>query len=281
MSSTNNKDSKEKFKKMKQLGEKISMLTAYDYPIAFFLDKAGIDIILLGDSMANVVFGYESTKEISFEDMLSHAKSIRRAVKNAYLIADMPYVSMFTTKEKSCEHAKRFIQEAGFDAVKVEVTKETKPNLCAIMEKGIDVMGHIGLTPQTVSMLDKSKVQGKTAQSSSHIIDLAEELEKLGCFSVLLECVTDRVAGIITNKLKIPVIGCGSGVFCDGQVLVTYDLIGLYPKPIPKFVKQYANLSETILNAAKNYADDVRKKQFPKDENTFHIIDEEFKKIVH
>lgn len=258
---------------------KITMLTAYDYPLASLVDKAGIDIILVGDSLANVVLGLDSTTKVGMPEMLHHAKAVRRAVKNALLVGDMPFDSYQLNPAESVKNARRFIDEAGCDAVKLEwfdkclqVTKE-------IVDAGIPVMGHIGLTPQTADKLGGFKVQGKDAEAAQRLIQQATELEKLGCFSIVLECVPDRIAELITKKLKVTTIGIGAGVNCDGQVLVIHDMLGLFERYTPKFVKRYINLSPLIAKALQDYKNEVIEGKFPSKEYSFIIKDEELKKL--
>lgn len=259
---------------------KITMLTAYDYPIASLVDRAGIDMILVGDSLANVVLGLDSTTKVGMQEMLHHAKAVARAVKHALIVGDMPYESYQLNPEESVKNAERFIREAGCGAVKLEwfdkcleVTKE-------IISAGIPVMGHIGLTPQTADKLGGFKVQGKDADTAKRLIEQAKELERLGCFSIVLECVPDRIAGLITKQIKIPSIGIGAGVNCDGQVLVINDMLGLFERYTPKFVKKYANLSPLILKAIEEFRSEVNEGRFPAAEHTFSIKEEELKKIA-
>ena len=258
---------------------KITMLTAYDFPVASLVDKAGIDIVLIGDSMANVVLGLDSTTQIGMPEMLTAAKAVSRAVKNALIIGDMPYNSYQTNSKDCVNNAKRFIEEANCDAVKLEWFDKCPQVTEEIVRSGIPVMGHIGLTPQTAEQLGGFKVQGKDAESARKLIKEAIELEKLGCFSIVLECVPDKIAAIITKRLTIPTIGIGAGVDCDGQVLVINDLLGLFERYTPKFVKKYVNLSDLILKAIQEYKDDVIQKKFPAREHTFTIKEEELNKI--
>ena len=258
---------------------KITMLTAYDYPIASFVDRAGIDIILVGDSLANVVLVLDSTIKIGMLEMLHHSKAVSRAVKNALLVGDMPFESYQVNPDESVKNALRFIKEANCDAVKLEwfdkcleVTKE-------IIKSGISVMGHIGLTPQTADKLGGFKVQGKDAEAAKKLIAQALSLEEAGCFSIVLECVPDKIAAMITKDLRIPTIGIGDGVGCDGQVLVINDILGLFERFTPKFVKKYINLSPMILKAIEEYRDDVVSEKFPAWEHSFTIKEEELKKI--
>lgn len=258
---------------------KITMLTAYDYPLASLIDKAGIDIILVGDSVANVVLGLDSTTKVGMQEMLHHAKAVTRAVKHALVIGDMPYDSYQVNPEESVKNARRFIAEANCDTVKLEWFDRCLEVTEKIIQAGIPVMGHIGLTPQTADKLGGFKVQGKDAEAAERLIQQALDLEKLGCFSLVLECVPDKIAGIITKKLKIPTIGIGAGASCDGQVLVTHDLLGLFERFTPKFVKKYINLSSLISKALEEYKDEVIKGKFPSAEHSFSIKEEELKKI--
>lgn len=258
---------------------KITMLTAYDYPLAYLVDKAGIDIILVGDSLANVVLGLDSTTKVGMTEMIHHSKAVKRAVKDALVVGDMPYESYQTNPAECVKNARRFIEEAGCAAVKLEwfdkcldVTKE-------IIQAGIPVMGHIGLTPQTADKLGGFKVQGKDAETAERLIQQAQLLEKTGCFALVIECVPDKIAALISAKLKIPVIGIGAGPSCDGQVLVTHDLLGLFERFKPKFVKQYVNLSAVISKALQEYKQEVIAQTFPTKEHTFTIKEEELKKI--
>jgi len=271
-------------KQKKQRHQKVTMLTAYDFPLASIIDKAGIDMILVGDSVANVVLGLESTTEVGMTEMIHHAKAVRRGVKNALVIGDMPYESYQALPDgrqvsinESVENAKRFINEAGCDAVKLEWFDKCLEVTENIIKAGIPVMGHVGLTPQTAAQLGGFKVQGKDAQAAKRLIKQAEDLERLGCFSIVLECVPDKVAEIITKKLKISTIGIGAGINCDGQVLVTHDLVGLFERFSPKFVKKYINLSPMILEAIKSYRTEVLEGKFPTKEHSFSIKQEELK----
>jgi 3-methyl-2-oxobutanoate hydroxymethyltransferase len=258
---------------------KITMLTAYDYPLASLIDKAGIDIILVGDSVANVVLGLDSTTKVGMSEMIHHAKAVTRAVKHALVIGDMPYESYQLNPEDSVKNARRFIEEAGCDTVKLEWFAQCLEVTAKIIKAGIAVMGHIGLTPQTADKLGGFKVQGKDAEAAQRLIRQALDLEKLGCFSIVLECVPDKIAEMITKKLKIPTIGIGAGINCDGQVLVTHDLLGLFERFTPKFVKKYVNLSTEISEALENYKNEVIQGKFPGKVHTFTIKEEELKKL--
>jgi len=263
----------------KQEGKKITMLTAYDYPLASLVDEAGVDIILVGDSVGMVVLGYDSTVPVTMDEMIHHSKAVRRGAKYAFLIGDMPFMSYQANIEEAIRNAGRFMKEAGCDAVKLEGGTDVLEIAQAIIKAGIPVMGHLGLTPQTVSKLGGFKVQGKDATVAQEIIDDALKLEEVGCFSVLLECVPDRVARLVTKKLKVPTIGIGAGPDCDGQVLVTHDLLGLFDRFIPKFVKQYVNLSAEISKGLKAYKEEVESGRFPAKEHSFTMKEGEAKKL--
>lgn len=258
---------------------KITMLTAYDYPLASLVDKAAIDMILVGDSLANVVLGLDSTTKVGMTEMIHHAKAVTRAVKHALVIGDMPYDSYQVNPEDSVKNAQRFIDEAKCDAVKLEWFDRCLEVTEKIIKAGIPVMGHIGLTPQTADKLGGFKVQGKDAETAKRLIEQAGELEKLGCFSIVLECVPDKIAGMITARLKIPTIGIGAGINCDGQVLVIHDLLGLFERFKPKFVKQYINLTPQIQNALEEFKKEVIEGKFPTKEHSFIIKEEELKKL--
>ena len=263
----------------KRDGKKITMLTAYDYPMARLVDEALIDSILVGDSLGMVVLGYESTVPVTMDEMIHHAKAARRGTKYAFLIGDMPFMSYQVSKEEAIRNAGRFMKEAGCDAVKLEGGDEVLEVTRAIVDAGIPVLGHLGLTPQTIAKLGGYKIQGKDAASAKDILDQALKLERCGCFAIVLECVPAEVAQIITQKLKVPTISCGAGPYCDGQVLVTNDMVGLFDRFVPKFVKQYVKLSDHILEGFKRYKDEVEKGLFPAKEHCFTIDAEELKKL--
>jgi 3-methyl-2-oxobutanoate hydroxymethyltransferase len=244
-------------------GEKIVMLTAYDYPTGLLLDQAGVDIILVGDSLANVVLGLSSTRDVGMEEMLHHAKAVRRAVKHAFLIGDMPYESYQLKSSDAVKNAKRFIKEAGCDAVKLEWFDGCLNIAKKIIKAGIPLMGHVGLTPQTAEKLGGFKVQGKDRRSAKKILEHAIALEEAGCFSIVLECIPTSLGKGISEKLKIPTIGIGAGKYCDGQVLVTHDLLGLGTGFHPKFVKTYVDVSKSILKGVQTYCSEVRRGTFP------------------
>ncbi|MFA5356072.1 MAG: 3-methyl-2-oxobutanoate hydroxymethyltransferase [Candidatus Omnitrophota bacterium] len=258
---------------------KITMLTAYDHPLASLIDRAGIDMILVGDSVANVVLGLDSTTKVGMAEMIHHSKAVTRAVKRALVVGDMPYESYQVNPEESVKNARRFIEEAGCGAVKLEWFSRCLEVTGQIIKAGIPVMGHIGLTPQTADQLGGFKVQGKDADQAKRLIDQAIALEKLGCFAIVLECVPDKIAQMITGKIKMPTIGIGAGVYCDGQVLVTPDLLGLFERFTPKFVKKYVNLSPMISKAIEEYKREVTEGRFPDKEHSFSIKEEELKKL--
>ncbi len=258
---------------------KITMLTAYDYPLASLVDAAGIDMILVGDSVANVVLGLDSTTKVGMYEMLHHAKAVTRAVKNALVIGDMPYESYQSRPDEAVKNARRFLDEAKCDCVKLEWFDKCLEVTEKIIKAAIPVMGHIGLTPQTADKLGGFKVQGKDAEAAKRLIEQAKKLEGLGCFAIVLECVPDKIAGIITKELKIPTIGIGAGIDCDGQVLVSNDMLGLFDRYTPKFVKKYINLSPMILEAIKTYKQEVLESKFPAPEHSFTIKKEELEKI--
>lgn len=259
--------------------QKITMLTAYDYPTAFLVDKAGIDMVLVGDSLANVVLGLKSTTEVGMAEMLHHAKAVTRAVTHAMVIGDMPYDSYQVNPEDCVKNARRFIDEAKCDCVKLEWFDRCLEVTEKIIKAGIPVIGHIGLTPQTAEKIGGFKVQGKDAEAAKKLIDQAEALAKLGCFCIVLECVPDKIAQMITEKIKVPTIGIGAGKYTDGQVLVIHDALGLFERYTPKFVKKYINLSPMILEALENYKKEVQEGKFPAPEHSFSIKEEELKKL--
>jgi len=234
------------FKRKKVSGEKITMLTAYDYPMAMIIDKAGIDAILVGDTLNMVVLGRESTVSVTMDEMIHHCKAVRRGTRRAFLIGDMPFMSFQASSEDAVRNAGRFVKEAGCDAVKLEGGREVVERIRSIVTAGIPVLGHIGLTPQSSSKLGGYKVQGKDAETAKRLMTDAADLEKAGCFAVVIECVPRELALKITKHVSIPTIGIGAGNHCDGQVLVTHDMIGLFDGFLPKFVKKYADIGNSI-----------------------------------
>jgi len=264
---------------LKAAGKKITMLTAYDYPMALLEDRAGIDIILVGDSVGMTVLGYENTLPVTMDEMIHHTKAVARGAKCALILGDMPFMSYNTSERDAILNAGRFMKEGTADAVKLEGGASVKDIVKAIVRAGIPVMGHIGLTPQTISMLGGFKVQGKDAKAAQKIIDDARMLEDAGAFSVLLEAIPAPIAKRITEQLRVPTIGIGAGVHCDGQVLVVHDMLGLFDRFTPKFAKRYINLTELILKAFESYREDVSRGEFPTDQHSFHMEEKELNKI--
>jgi len=260
---------------------RIGMLTAYDYPSARVADAAGADIILVGDSLGMVVLGYPDTLSVTVEDMLHHTRAAVRGTKSALIVGDMPYLSYHVSIEESVRNAGRFIQ-AGAQAVKVEGAKESRiRTIEAILDAEIPVMGHIGLTPQSVNALGGFRLQGKNADDAMRLLDEAAALERAGCFSLVLECVPSELAAMITEQLTIPTIGIGAGPSCDGQVLVFHDVLGIYDGHTAKFVRQYAHLAQDMQTALEAFLADVREGRFPDEEKeSFHMAsDEELKRL--
>lgn len=260
---------------MKRRRERIVMVTAYDYPSGSLADAAGVDIVLVGDSAAMTVLGYESTVPASMDEMVMLTRAVVRGAKRPLVVADMPFGSFQVSDEEAVRSAVRFLKEAGADAVKVEGAGLTVSRVLALVGAGIAVMGHVGLTPQSATMLGGFRAQGRTSARARQLLEDARTLEQAGCFSVVLEAVPAPVAARITEELTIPTIGIGSGRECDGQVLVYHDLLGLYQGKEPRFVKRYAELATEIRDAIERYAADVRSGAFPGDEHTYSIPDEE------
>lgn len=264
------------FRQKKERGEPITMLTAYDYPTSLAMDKAGVDAILVGDSLAMVVLGYENTLPVTMDEMLHHSRAVARGAKSSLLVGDMPFMSYQVSIEEAVRNAGRFLQQGGMDAVKLEGGRERADAVRAIVGAGIPVMGHIGLTPQSVNQLGGFRAQGKTASAAKRLLEDAKILEDAGAFSLVLESVPARLAEVISKQISIPTIGIGAGAGCDGQVLVTHDLLGLFERFTPKFVKKYANLHEAMQKAFADYIDDVETKRFPAVEHTVEMSDEEW-----
>src|SRR3989338_5015163 len=265
--------------KRKEQGQKIAMLTAYDYSMARLVDEAGVDVVLVGDSLGMVVLGYETTTPVTMDEMLHHAKAVRRGVSRALLVGDMPFLAIRGTPAEAVKHAARFIQEAGCDAVNVEWKPGIEDLAKAVLDAGIPVMGHVGLTPQTASGEGGFGIRGRDAESAARILAQALALEEVGCFAMVLECIPDQLAEDITRRLRIPTLGIGSGPHCDGQGLVSYDLLGLFERFRPRFVKRYAELGEAVRQAVRAYAQDIRCGQFPGPEHTVAMKPEEFAKF--
>ena len=263
----------------KSRGEKITMLTAYDYPIAKLLDATDLDIVLVGDSLGMVVLGYTTTAPVTMDEMIHHAKAARRGVTRALLIGDMPLAGLSGSVNEAVANARRFMQEAGCDAVKVEWKPEMEAMVRAMGRADIPVMGHVGLTPQTASSEGGFGMRGKDADSATRIVSQAVALQGAGCFAMVLECVPDLLAQEITRRLAVPTLGIGSGPFCDGQVVVTYDLVGLFDRLRPRFTKRYVDLSGSVKDAAASYIQDVKSGRFPGKEQTVSMNPEEFAKL--
>jgi 3-methyl-2-oxobutanoate hydroxymethyltransferase len=255
----------------KEKGEKIVALTAYDFPSALILDQAGVDIVLVGDSLGMVVLGYENTIPVTMDEMIHHTKAVSRAVRRALVIGDMPYFSFHQTEEVTIANASRFLKEAGAKGVKVEGASEKRLKLIASMvEAEIPVMGHVGLTPQSIHHLGQFRVRGGDEVEARKIMDGARKLEQAGVFAIILECVPMELAGAITKALKVPTIGIGAGPLCDGQVLVFHDMAGYSTGYNPKFVKKYADMQGVLTRAVRGYADEVRGGIFPDESHTYH-----------
>ncbi len=264
--------------KMKKEGKKISAITSYDYTLASLCDKSGIDILLVGDSAGMVMLGYENTIPVTMDQMCIFTEAVSRARKNALLVADLPFMSYQASIEDAIKNSGRLIK-AGADAVKLEGGISISETISAIVDVGIPVMGHIGLQPQTTMLSEGYKVQGRTKDTAIKLIEDAKELEEAGVFSITLEMISHEVAQIISETVSVPTIGIGSGVGCNGQILVVQDLLGMFEKIKPRFAKRYLNLSEDIVKALENYKKDVELGMFPAQENWFSMDDDEFKKL--
>ena len=263
---------------MKKEKKKISVITSYDYTLASLCDKSGIDVLLVGDSAGMVMLGYENTIPVTMDQMCMFTEAVSRARENSLLVSDLPFMSYQASIEDAINNSGRLIK-AGADAVKLEGGSIMAETISAIVDVGIPVMGHIGLQPQTTMLSQGYKVQGKTKDTAMRLIEDAQELEEAGVFSIALEMVSHEVAEIISETVSIPTIGIGSGVNCDGQVLVVQDLLGMYNKIKPKFAKRYMNLSEDIVKSLENYKKDVESGVFPAEQNWFSMDDEELKKL--
>lgn len=258
---------------------KFSMLTAYDYPTAHMVDEAGIDIILVGDSLGNAVLGYENSLSVTMEDMIHHTKAVARAAQRAMVVGDMPFLSYHISNSEAVRNAGRFIQEGGAQTVKIEGGTERVDTIKAILDAQIPVMGHLGFTPQSVNKFGGYKVQGKDLETANKIVEDAKALDKAGVFAIVLEMVPTLLAKRITEEVSVPTIGIGAGHFCDGQVLVVNDLLGIYGGFTPKFAKKYANLQPLIMEAFQQYKKEVEEGAFPGEEHGFGISDEVLERI--
>src|SRR5213596_580260 len=263
------------FMRMKTEARRIVMVTSYDYPTATIADAVGVDSVLVGDSYGMVVLGYENTIPVTVEELLPVCRAVRRGATRPLLIADMPFMSFQISSEEAVRTAGRFVKEGGMEAVKVEGGREVSKVVEAITRIGIPVLGHIGVTPQTATLQGGYRVQGKSQASANQLVDDAVSLEKAGAFGIVLEMVTEEAAQAITEKVSIPTIGIGSGRFCNGQVLVIHDIIGLYSKFTPKFAKRYADVSAIIKQSLEKYTGDVRSGDFPAEQNIFKMEDDQ------
>ncbi|HHV57930.1 MAG TPA: 3-methyl-2-oxobutanoate hydroxymethyltransferase [Firmicutes bacterium] len=266
-------------KEMKKAGQKIKMVTAYDYPTAVLIDKSPIETILVGDSLGMVVLGYEGTVPVTMEDMIHHIRPVVKGAPHTLVVGDMPFMSYNVSREEAIRNAGRLLKEGGADCVKLEGGAVVAPTVRAIVEAGIPVMAHIGLTPQTASALGGFKVQGKDAAMAARLLADAQALEEAGACAIVLECIPAQLARLITEKLTIPTIGIGAGPWCDGQVLVTQDMMGLFDRFVPKFVKQYANVGKVMLEAFEKYAAEVDAGAFPDMGHSFTMKEEELRKL--
>jgi len=271
------------FVRMKKEGEKITWITAYDYPTAQFAEAAGMDMILVGDSLGMCVYGYKSTAPVTMDQCIGHSEAVRRGAPNTFVVGDMPLGSYQASDAEAVRNAIRFLKEADVDAIKLEGGKRVLSRIRAILDAGVVVIGHIGLTPQSSGQIGGHKAQGRTVESARLVIEDALAIEEVGAQMLLIEAVPPEVAGFIARKLKIPVLSIGAGPECDGQLLIVSDLIGQFTAFTPKFVKQYANVAEVVTNALKAYARDVKSGAFPTDDHCYHMIkgeDEKLKQLL-
>jgi 3-methyl-2-oxobutanoate hydroxymethyltransferase len=267
------------FREMKRKGDKITFLTAYDFPMASFCEKAGMDMILVGDSAAMVVHGLPGTVPITMDQMIQHSQAVRRGAPATFVIGDMPFLSYQVSREGAIENAGRFFKEAGVDAIKLEGGRRVIKQIEGIVESGMSVMGHIGLTPQSSGQLGGFRAQGRTADAARELIEDALAIEKAGAFALLVEAVPPEVARIITDMLGIPVLGIGAGMYTDGQLLIIGDMLGYFEAFTPKFVKKYANLAETIEKAMREFGEDVKRNKFPEEKHCYRMLDGEYENL--
>lgn len=267
------------FKEMKQNNEKIAMMTAYDAPSAKLVEEAGIDVILVGDSLGMVVLGYDSTIPVTIDDMILHSKAVKRGAKNTFIVTDMPFLTYHSSLEVTIDNARRLMQDGGANAVKLEGNGAVIEKIEKLTDAGVPVVAHLGLTPQSVGVLGGYRVQGKDAKAAKQLVEDAKQVEFAGACMLVLECVPKQLAKLISEEISIPTIGIGAGKETDGQVLVYHDLIGYGSERVPKFVKQYTNISESICHALSTYVTEVKTSQFPEDKHTFTMKDEELDRL--
>jgi len=267
------------FIEMKKRREKITFLTSYDFPTAMLAERSGMDMLLIGDSLGMCVYGYEGTLPVTMEQMIVHSQAVRKGAPNTFVIGDMPFLSYQGNLDAAVHNAGRFFKEASVDAVKLEGGRRIIPQIKAIVDAGMVVMGHIGLTPQSSGQLGGFKAQGRTCESALELIKDAEAIQETGAFLLLLEAIPPEVGKIIAEKLSIPVLSIGAGIHCDGQLLIVSDLLGLFQAFTPKFVKKYANLAGIIQEAFETYVREVKKEQFPEEKHTYRMLDGEFEKL--
>jgi 3-methyl-2-oxobutanoate hydroxymethyltransferase len=261
-------------------GEQITMLTCYDFPTAYLQEQAGVEMILVGDSLGMTILGYETTLPVTMEHMIPHAQAVRRGSPNAWLIGDMPYMTYQPSVESAIRNAGRFMAEAACDAVKLEGGREMADRIAGIVAAGIPCMGHLGLTPQSASSIGGFRVQGKDATRAARIVEDAKILEEAGAYAILLEMVPDRVCDLITKRAHVPIISLGSGPNANGQLLIFHDMFGLYPRFKPKMAKVYGNAGEVILNGVKQYVEEVHNQTFPRPENWFSMKDDVYDELL-
>ncbi|NLX11308.1 MAG: 3-methyl-2-oxobutanoate hydroxymethyltransferase [Chloroflexi bacterium] len=265
---------------LKERGEPIVMLTCYDYPTATVLDQCGVDVVLVGDSLGMVVYGFENTLPVTMDMMVLHCQAVRRGVRRAFLIGDMPFMSYQTGTADALRNAGRLLAEGGADAVKLEGGQAVVETVRALVEAGIAVQGHIGLTPQSVSQMGGFRMQGKTVEAARRLIAEARALEQAGVFSLVLESIPAQLADLITRTISIPTLGIGAGPSCDGQVLVTHDLLGLFERFTPRFARRYTELADNMRTAFSAYRDDVHTRAFPAEEHTYRLPDDTWQAIL-
>ena len=267
------------FSKMKSHNQRIVMVTSYEYPTSIIADEVGVDSILVGDSYGMVVLGHDTTIPVTIEELLPVCQAVKRGASHSLLIGDMPFLSFQISEEDAIRNAGRFIKEGRMEAVKIEGGREMAHIAKAVSNAGIPVLGHIGITPQTATLHGGYRIQGKNADSGERLVEDARSLEEAGVFGIVLEMITEEVARMITKTISVPTIGIGSGRFCDGQVLVLHDILGLYPRFVPKFAKRYTDLASTIKGAVAEYASEVRRGAFPEEKNVFKMDDAERDKL--